>query len=109
MTEAQWINSGLFLIWPVIFAGAFFLFHYLIQRLPSHTRLAHKQFAQMSVEKVEKQNPEMLGQAKKALALTEFTQLCEDYALPVPKSKAMDTHLESAMFRMEIAIKSGRV
>ena len=101
MTAAQWVNSILFLIWPVIFALAFVLFHYLIQRLPMHTRLAHKQFAQQSVEKVEQQNPEMKGQAKKALAQTELVQLCEEYSLPAPKPKAMETHLESAVFRLK--------
>lgn len=105
MTAAQWINSILFLIWPAIFALAFVLFHYLIQRLPMHTRLAHKQFAQESVEKVEQCNPGMLGQAKKALALTEIVQLCEDYSLPAPKPKAMDAHLESAVFRMKTVAK----
>jgi hypothetical protein len=103
MTQAQWVNAGLFFIWPALFALGFFLFHYLIQRLPAHTRLAHKQFAQQSVEKVELQNPGMIGTAKKALALVEVASLCDDYGLPHPRPKAMDTHIESAVYRLKNA------
>ena len=105
MTTAQIVNAVLFLIWPAIFALAFLLFHYLVQRLPAHTRLAHRQFASESVEKVEQQNPTMPGQAKKALAITEVTKMCDDYGLPEPKSNSMDTHIESAVYRMNIALK----
>jgi hypothetical protein len=100
VTEAQVVNAILFFIWPAIFALAFLLFHYLIQRLPAHTRLAHKQFAQTSVEKVEQQNPDMGRQAKKALARTEIINLCGDYGLPIPKPKSMDAHIESAVYRL---------
>jgi hypothetical protein len=101
MTAAQIVNAVLFFIWPVMIGVAFWQFHFLIQRLPAHTRLAHKQFGQQSVEKVQLQNPEMKGQAKKALAKTEIINLCEDYNLPAPKPRAMDVHIESAVYRLK--------
>lgn len=101
MTEAQIVNAVLFAVWPILIGVAFWLFHFLIQRLPSHTRIAHEQFARMAVEKVEKQNPEMQGQAKKALALTEIAKLCNDYGLPAPKPNAIDAHIESAVYHLK--------
>jgi hypothetical protein len=100
MTAAQIVNAILFFVWPGMIGIAFWQFHFLIQRLGAHTRLAHAQFAQIAVEKVELQNPGMKGQAKKALAVTEVNFLCDDYGLPHPKSRAMDTHIESAVYQL---------
>lgn len=100
MSLAQIVNAILFFVWPLQFALAYLLFHFLIQRLPGHTRLAHEQFTRMVVEQVEQQNPGMKGHAKKALAFTGIIQLCGDYGLPAPKHKAMDIMIESAVFRL---------
>ena len=105
MNAAQIVNAILFFVWPAMIGFAYWLFHFLIQRLPAHTRLAHEQFARMAAEKTEQQNPGLASPAKKALALTEVTRLCDDYGLPYPKSRAMDAHLESAAYRL----KPGRV
>jgi hypothetical protein len=108
MTTAQIVNAILFSLWPIMIGIAFLLFHFLIQRLPAHTRLAHRQFANESAVKVEQQNPTMPGKAKKALAMTEVAKLCHDYGLPEPKPDSMDTHIESAVYRMNTALKPGQ-
>jgi len=101
MSAAQIVNAILFSSWPWMIGIAFWMFHFLIQRLAAHTRLAHRQFAEEAVEKAEQQNPGGSWQAKKAIAMTEINQLCDDYTLPHPKPKAMDVHLESAAYRLK--------
>jgi hypothetical protein len=101
MTAAQIVNAVLFAAWPILIGIAFWLFHFLIGRLPMHTRLAHAQFARMAVEKVEQKNPDMQEQAKKSLALIEIVKICDDYGLPAPRQSALDAHIESAFYNLK--------
>lgn len=101
MTIAQWINAILFFLWPIMIGVAFWLFHYLIQRLPSHTRLALQQFAQLVVKKIEQQNKDVGSNAKKALAVQYVMVLFRQFGLPVPPDEAIDVAIEAAVYEIK--------
>lgn len=100
MTTAQVINSVLFFLWPIMIGIAFWLFHYLIQRLPAHTRLALQQFAQMVVKRVEQQGITLDSAQKKALAVQQVMVLFREFGLPVPPPDVIDIAIEAAVFEI---------
>jgi|SwirhirootsSR2_FD_contig_31_17339200_length_1498_multi_3_in_0_out_0_2 hypothetical protein len=100
MSQAQWINSVLFFLWPVMIGIAFWLFHYLIQRLPAHTRLALQQFALLVVKKVEQEGTTLDNAQKKAQAVQQIMVLFREFGLPVPPPDVIDIAIEAAVFEI---------
>ena len=101
MTTAQLVNAIIFFLWPSMIGVAIWLFHFLVQRLPSHTRLALEQFAQMAVQQVEQQHSDKDNETKKALAIVAVQELFRKFGLPVPSPEVINIALEAAVYWMK--------
>lgn len=102
MNWASIISTLIFVI------GTFFsvleaihLSKYLSQRLPEHITVKLEQFAHMAVQKVEQQNKELSGNAKKQLATTIVLKLFQLFKLPIPPAETIDIAIESAVFLLK--------
>lgn len=96
MTLTQIIDIILTLLLPVMVGIAYWLFHFLIQRMPQQQRGALEQFARMAVQSVEQQST--VPAQKKTLATGIVASLFKAFKLPVPPEEAIDIAIESAVF-----------
>lgn len=99
---AQIISTLVFVV------GTFFsvleaihLSKYLSQRLPEHITIKLEQFARMAVQKVEQQNKELSGSAKKQLATAVVLKLFHLFRLLAPPSEAVDIAIEAEVFLLK--------
>ena len=100
MTTAQLVNAIIFFLWPSMIGVAIWLFHFLVQRLPAHTRLALEQFAKMAVQQVEQEHSDKDSETKKALAILAVQQLFRQFGLPIPSPELINIALEAAVYWM---------
>lgn len=99
MNWAQTVNTLIFVFGTAFSVfGSIHLANLQKQKMPMHTAVRLEQFARLSVQKVEKQNKSLSGNAKKQLAISDVSKLFQSFNLPVPPIDAIDTAIESAVF-----------
>src|SRR5258708_7254078 len=99
MNWAQTINTLIFVFGTALgVLEAIHLSNIQKQKMPEQLAVHLERFVHMAVWKVEQQNKELGGEAKKQLAITETINLFQYFKLPMPTYGAIDTAIESAVF-----------
>lgn len=96
MTLTEIIDIILTLVLPVMIGIAYWLFHFLIQRMPQQQRTALEQFAYIAVRSVEQQSA--ASEQKKTLAIGIVASLFKAFKLPVPPQAAISIVVDAAVF-----------
>ena len=66
--------------------------------LPAQQREALEQFARIAVQKVEQQDGNLDGVAKKQLAVSLVIKLFNTFKIPLPPEEIIDAAIEAAVF-----------
>jgi LL-H family phage holin len=92
------IQYAILLSIPLLSALVVWLGLQLVRSLPTQQREALEQFARIAVQKVEQQNGDLDGAAKKRLAVDLVIKLFNTFKIPQPPEEVIDVAIEAAVF-----------
>jgi LL-H family phage holin len=92
------IQYAILLSIPLLSALVVWLSQQLVRSLPTQQREALEQFARIAVQKVEQQDGNLDGAAKKQLAVDLVIKLFNTFKIPQPPEEIIDVAIEAAVF-----------
>jgi LL-H family phage holin len=92
------IQYAILLSIPLLSVLVVWLGQQLVRSLPTQQREALEQFARIAVQKVEQQDGNLDGAAKKQLAASLIIKLFNTFKIPLPPEEITDAAIEAAVF-----------
>lgn len=92
------IQYAILLSIPLLSVLVVWLGQQLVRSLPAQQREALEQFARIAVQKVEQQDGNLDGMAKKQLAVSLVIKLFDTFKIPLPPEEIIDAAIEAAVF-----------